>query len=193
PPPPAPWRGAVLPEQWRPGVRPSPALAVPAPVTRDEAVDTVTLKQAIGLALENNPGIAAQRLEPGRQEIGILQAQSQYDPALSGELNYSRTVIPNASLLGGTQTSVVEDRYANAHLFKMFRSGTQVTIDSLNDRLDNNSRFSQLRPQFKPQLNLSLVQPLLQNFGWDFSYLVVRVSEQNADAAVYSYEATLAN
>src|SRR5439155_675400 len=99
----------------------------------------------------------------------------------------------NASALGGTLTSVVEDRYANLHLFKLFRSGTQVTLDSLNDRLDSNSRFNQLRPQYKPQLAFSLVQPLLQSFGWDFSYLVVRVAERTADAAVYQYEANLAN
>src|SRR5436309_15328390 len=66
-------------------------------------------------------------------------------------------------------------------------------IDSLNDRLDSNSRFNQLRPQYKPQLNFSLVQPLLQSFGWDFSYLVVRVAARPADAAVYQYEANLAN
>jgi outer membrane protein TolC len=193
PPPRAPWRGAVLPEQWRPGVRPSPALAVPEPITHDEQVEEVTLKQAIALALENNPGIAAQRLEPTRQGEGILQAQAQYDPTLAGELNYSRAVTPNASVLGGSLTSIVEDRYANLHLLKLFRSGTQVTIDSLNDRVDANSRFNQLRPQYKPALNFSLVQPLLQNFGWDFSYLVVRIAEETADAAAYQYEANLAN
>ena len=187
------WRGAVLPEQWHPGVPESAAVRVPAPLTRDEEVEQVTLKEAIGIALENNPGIAAQRLEPARQGEGILQAQAQYDPSLSGELNYSRTVTPNATALGGAVTSVVEDRYANLHLFKLFRSGTQITIDSLNDRFDSNSRFNQLRPQYKPQLNFSLVQPLLQSFGWDFSYLVVRVAEQTADAAVYQYEANLAN
>ena len=192
-PPRVPWRGAVLPEQWRGNIPPSAALAVPEPVTRDEDVEPVTLKQVIGLALENNPGIAAQRLEPTRQEEGILQAQAEYDPTLRGELNYRRAVTPNASVLGGSLTSVVEDRYANLHLLKLFRSGTQVTIDSLNDRLDVNSRFNQLRPQYTPSLNFSLIQPLLQNFGWDFTYLVVRVAEQTADAAVYQYEATLAD
>jgi outer membrane protein len=193
PPPPAPWRGAVLPEQWRRQVRPSPALSVPVPVTRDEAVDTVSLKEAIGLALENNPGIAAQRLEPSRQEEGILQAQSQYDPTLSSQLNYSKANTPNASLLGGNLVTVTEDKYGNASLQKTFRTGTQLTLDSMNERLDTNSRFAQLRPQYIPKLQVSLVQPLLQNFGWDFSYLYVRVAEQTADAAVYTYEATLAN
>jgi outer membrane protein len=193
-PPPRPsWRGAVLPDQWRPGVPPSPALAVPDTITHDDQVEPVTLKQAIALALENNPGIAAQRLEPTRQSEGILQAQAQYDTTLSGELNYSRVVTPNASVLGGAFTTVSEDRFANLHLLKLFRSGTQVTIDSLNDRFDANSRFNQLRPQYKPALNFSLIQPLLQNFGWDFSYLVVRIAEQTADAAAYQYEANVAN
>src|SRR5262249_36767563 len=157
---------------------------VTQPITRDEQIENVTLKQVIGLALENNPGIAARRLEPARQEESILQAQGQnFDPILSGELNYGRSVTPNASVLGGSETSVSEDRYANFHLFKMFRPGTQVTIDSLNDRNDATSRFNQLRPQYKPALNFSLVQPLLQNFGWDFSYLVVHVAEETADGA----------
>src|SRR5207249_2017539 len=50
-----------------------------------------------------------------------------------------------------------------------------------------------LRPEYHPSLNLSVLQPLLRGFGWDFTYLVVRVAEQTADAAVYSYEATLAD
>src|SRR5205814_759810 len=49
----------------------------------------------------------------------------------------------------------------------------------------------QLRPQYKPVFELSVVQPLLQNFGWDFSYLVVRVAEQTAEASFYTYKAQL--
>jgi len=191
--PPAPSRLSMFLPQWRLTFPPNPALAIPARITRDEDVDRVTLKEAIGLALQNNPGIAAQRLEPARQEQDVLQAEAQYDPNLSGELDYARSVVPNASILGGTLTSVTEDRYANFHLFKMFRTGTQLTLDSLNDRFDQNSRFNQLRPQYKPALDFSLVQPLLQNFGWDFSYLFVRVAQQTADAAVYQYEANVAN
>ena len=191
--PSTPWRTSELLRQWKPGVPASEALRVPEPITRDEEVQPVSLKEAIALALENNPGIAAQRLEPARQGAGILQAEAPFDPTLAGELTYSRSVTPNTSSLAATRTLAVDDRSANFHLFKMFRTGTVGTIDVLNDRLDNNARFNQLRPQYKPQLNFSLLQPLLRNFGWDFSYLVVRVAEQTADAALYQYEATLAN
>ncbi|TMB60875.1 MAG: TolC family protein [Deltaproteobacteria bacterium] len=190
---PTPWRAAELLRQWRPGVPASPALAVPHPITRDEQVQPVSLKEAIALALQNNPGIAAQRLEPGRQDETVLQAQAQFDPTFAGELLHSHSVTPNTSSLAGTRTTVVDDRSANFHLFKELRPGTVATIDFLNDRLDNNARFNQLRPQYKPQLNFSLVQPLLRNFGWDFSYLVVHVAEQSADAALYQFEAQLAD
>ncbi len=188
-----PWRGSMILDQWRPGAPKSPALDVPRPITRDEQVQRVSLKEAIALALGNNPGIAARRLEPVRQSEAILQAQGQFDPTLSAEVQKQRTTTPSGSLLAGAETLTVDDRYANARLWKRLRSGTLATVDFLNDRLDRNSSFDQLQPAYKPELRLSIVQPLLQNFGWDFSYLVVRVAEQTADAAVYQYQAQLAD
>src|SRR5262249_37751504 len=82
---------------------------------------------------------------------------------------------------------------ADAHLTKRLRTSTELRIDSLNERLNNNARFNQLRPSYTSELNFSVVQPLLRNFGWDFTYLVVRVAEQQADAARFQYEANLAD
>jgi outer membrane protein len=188
-----PWRFSVIPEQWRPGIPDSPALAIPDHITRDDEVQGATLKDVIALALENNPGIGAHRLEPLRQEQQILLNQSQFDPTLAAEAGESSSHTPNASSLTGTREQVIDDRYANFHLLKTFRSGTTATIDFLNDRLDNNARFSQLRPQYQTQLNLSVTQPLLRSFGWDFTYLVVRVAEQTAEAAFYTYKGQLAD
>lgn len=192
-PPPSPWRLTVIPDQWKPGIDPSPALDVPVPVTRDEETQVVTLEEAIGLALQNNPRIAARRLEPARVQTQVLEAQSQFDPVFAGDLLYSKDVLPNPSALAQTETSVVETRSANAYLRKMFRTGTRFELDFLNERLDNNAQFFELRPQYTPQLGFSLVQPLLRDFGWDFSYLVVRVQERTAEAAVYAFQAELAD
>ena len=51
----------------------------------------------------------------------------------------------------------------------------------------------QLSPQYSPELRFSVVQPLLRDFGWDFSYMIVRVAQNYADAALYQYEADLAD
>ena len=192
--PPGPkWRGAVLPEQWKKSIPRSKALDVPQPPTRDEEVQRVTLKETIAIALENNPGIAARRLNPARFGANVLGAQSIFDPALGLEAAYSRSETPNASALSSIPTSIIEDRYANATLQKLLRTGTRLSIAFDNDRLDNNASYISLRPQYEPQLNLSVTQPLLRDFGWDFTYLVVRQTEKTADASVYTYEADLAD
>lgn len=187
------WGVPGLRHQWNPNVPESEALRVPSPITRDDQVQEVSLKETIGIALTNNPGIAAKRLEPGRVGTGILQAQAKFDPTLAGEIEEKSNSTPNASSLSRTKITNLDDRFANFHLLKTFRTGTQVTVDSINERTDNNQSFITLRPQWTPGLKLSLVQPLLRGFGWDFSYLVVRVAEQTADAAVFQYEADLAN
>jgi outer membrane protein len=193
PPPPSPNRLSVLPEQWQKDIPPSEALDLPRPVTRDRATQRVTLQKAIGLALENNPGIAARRLEPVRIGEDVLEAQSQYDPVASGSAQYTQSITPNANALAGTRTTELNDRFLDANVAKLFRTGTRLTLDFNWDRLANNSRFFQLRPQYTPELGFSLVQPLLRDFGWDFSYLVVRVAERTTEGALYQYEANVAD
>jgi outer membrane protein len=185
------WGIPALPNQWNRHLPESDALRIPTPVTRDDQVREVTVKETIAIALENNPGIAARRLEPSRQEEGVLEAQSQFDPALGGDLEQEHSLTPNTNALSSVATSSVDDRTANASLAKKLRLGTQLRFDFLNERLDNNATFFGLRPQYTPTLSFSLVQPLLRDFGWDFSYLVVRVAEQTAEAARYQYEAQL--
>ena len=193
PAPPSPFRFSILPEQWQREVPPSPATVTPSVITRDDEVQRVTLREAIAIALENNPGIAAQRLEPTRVEQSVLEAQGQYDPTVGGSAIWQRTVTPNPSQLAGTITSDVAQRTFDLNLNKLFRTGTQFTLDGSADRLDNNARYYALRPQYTSNLGFSVVQPLLRDFGWDFSYLVVRVAERNAGAALSQYEANLAD
>ncbi len=193
PPPRSPNRFSVLPEQWQNDVPPSEALEVPRPVTRDIDTQRVTLQEAIGLALENNPSVAARRLEPVRVEQDVLETQSRFDPIFGTDLLYDQLSTPNPSALAGTRTSRINTRAADVNLRKLFRTGTQFALDYNWTRLDNNARFFQLRPQYTPEVGFSLVQPLLRDFGWDFSYLVVRVAERTAEASLYQYEAQLAD
>jgi outer membrane protein len=193
PAPPSPFRFSVLSEQWQTQLEANPALAVPSTITRDDEIQNVTLKETIAIALENNPGIAARRLEPTRVQQDVLEAQGQYDPVFDSQILYSKIVTPNPSALSGIVTSKIETRTADVGLRKLMRTGTRLDIDFLNERLDNNARFIQLRPQYTPELGFSVVQPLLRDFGWDFSYLVVRAAERTADAAYYQYEADVAD
>jgi outer membrane protein TolC len=193
PAPPSPGRLTVIPEQWERGLPTGEDLDVPRPVTRDGGTERVTLEQAVGMALENNPGIAAKRLEPVRVDQDVLEAQSQYDPVAGGTGQYNNSTTPNANILAGTRTTDLNTRFVDANLAKLFRSGTRFSLGFDWTRLSNNGRFFQLRPQYTPTMGFSLFQPLLRDFGWDFSYLVVRVAERTAEGAMYAYEAQVAD
>jgi outer membrane protein len=193
PPPRSPGRLTVIPEQWKLSLPNGENLEVPLPVTRDDQTQRVTLEQAIGMALENNPGIAAKRLEPVRVDQDILQAQSQFDPVAGGTAQYTNSITANANALAGTLTTDVNTRYLDANTSKLFRTGTRLSFGFDWTRLSNNSVFFQLRPQYTPSMGFSLFQPLLRDFGWDFSYLVVRVAERTAEGALYQYEAQVAD
>ena len=191
--PEAPFRFSVLMDQWRPEPEPSDVLRHPGGITRDEAIEHVTVKDAIAIALENNPGIAARRLEPTRVSADVLGAQAQFDPLLGGEFRWGEAYVPNANALLGTSTVITRERHYDASLQKLFRTGTQFRTEFLNPRTTSNTTFQLLSPQYAPELRFSIVQPLLRDFGWDFSYMIVRVAEQYTDAALYQYEADLAD
>ncbi len=186
------WGARELSRQWSRRLPTSDAVRLPE-IKLDDQTEPVTLKQAIAIALENNPRIAAQRLEPAKQEAGVLGAQAQFDPTLAAEILSAHSRTPNQSALANRDTLVIDDRTANVHLLKRLRTSTELQVDFLNERIDNNASFNQLRPAYQPALNFSVVQPLLRNFGWDFTYLVVRVAEETADAARFQYEADLAD
>jgi outer membrane protein TolC len=177
----------VLADQWQLSLPPSAARAPIGAITRDETVEHASLKQAIALALEHNPGIAARRLEPTLREADVLAAQAKFDPVLGGEAQWLRSETPNANALAGTLETLRRERQVNVGVSKLLRTGTLLSTDLFTDRVKTNVSFAQL----SPELRFSLVQPLLRDFGLDFEYLVVRVAERTAAASVYDYEAAL--
>jgi outer membrane protein TolC len=193
PPPPSPGRFTVIPKQWQRGLPTADELQVALPVTRDGETQRVQLEDAIALALENNPGIGAKRLEPVRVDQDILEAQSQFDPVVGGSWQYTNSITPNANVLAGTRTTVLNNRLFDVNAGKLFRTGTRLSFGFDWTELSNNGRFFQLSPQYTPATGFSLFQPLLRDFGWDYSYLLVRVAERTAEGALYAYEAQVAD
>lgn len=190
--PPIPPPIDLLGDQWRLTLPPSEATRLGGPITRDDTVARVSLKEAIALALEHNPGIAARRLEPTLAAADVLGAQAKFDPTIDGEATYSRADTPNASALAGTNALVQRTREINVGLQKLLRTGGLARVDLLTDRRTTNAIFASLSPEYSPELRFSLTQPLLRDFGLDFAYLVVKVADSTATAAVHQYEADLA-
>ncbi|MGZ6184950.1 MAG: TolC family protein, partial [Candidatus Binataceae bacterium] len=60
-----------------------------------------------------------------------------------------------------------------------------------NERAYSNSSFASINPSYVPQLALSVSQPLLRNFGWNFATLNVRIAESSQKQSQWNMEQSI--
>ncbi len=169
------------------------ALEAPAPAARP-----ITLAEAIRAAVENNPGVRAQRQRPRQDRLLPLTAASAYDPTLRLETSVADSTTPTANVLsgvtvGGNQSLEQDEVLANLTLSKLFVTGTAVDLSWENSRRSSNSSFQSLSPEYEPIVGLTVQQPLLKNFGGLTTRTAVRMAANDARRSAALFEAGLAD
>jgi len=172
------------------------------PVTYDLAllrtVDTtsarISLQEAILVGLKNNPGIEVERLEPFRAAEQTMLEKSILDPTLTFEFKKRYTISP-----AGTSTSTffqplqtLDNRDYDFGLKKLLRTGADLGVSFVNNRLVNSVPNQVLKPSYRPHLEFTLTQPLLRDFGWGLTTIFVRIAENREDISVLDYQVQLA-
>jgi outer membrane protein len=201
----SPNRLEVLRDQWSPGLPEDVGTAEQSVAGYGLLVDTVpteivSLQQCIALALKYNTALQIQRLGPVTAAVGVRKARSVFDPALFGNMDKDRTVIPAESLSAFTSGSVFtttqfdQNFNANAGLRKLLLSGGEVQLFWQNNRNRANvSVINQLDPEYNVNLGLSLNQPLLRDFGWRYTLLRVEVAQNTENSSYQRYRASIAD
>src|SRR5581483_4251454 len=150
--------------------------------TRDDTVRGLTLKQAIYIALENNPNVKVFELNPVGSQEAVAVANGAFDPALTAESDIIKSVVPVTSpfqVVGSRAfTSKFYDWNFGLDKVSSLTNGT-FSITFNNNRTYSNSTFASVNPSYNPQLALSVAQPLLRNFGWKFATINVRIAESS--------------
>jgi outer membrane protein TolC len=162
--------------------------------TRDDTVRGLSLKQAIYIGLMNNPNVKVAELDPLASEEGVEVANGAFDPALTGEGDIIKSVVPVTSpfQVSGSRafTNKLYDWDFGLNKASALTNGTLgITFD--NERTLSNSSFSSINPSYVPQLALSVSQPLLRNFGWNFATLNVRIAESSQKASQWNMEQSI--
>jgi outer membrane protein len=159
--------------------------------SRDDTVRGLSLKQAIYIGLANNPNVKVAELDPLASEEGVEVANGAFDPALTAEGDIMKSVVPVTSpfQVQGSKafTNKLYDWNFGLSKVSALTNGTLgFTFD--NERAYSNSSFSSINPSYVPQLALSVSQPLLRNFGWDFATLDVRIAESSQKQSQWNME-----
>ncbi|MBI3785185.1 MAG: TolC family protein [Deltaproteobacteria bacterium] len=188
----------ILAHQWSDGV--------PQDVTDSETstekygrlinapLQPTTLAECVALALRNNTDLQISRLGPTAATAGVRKSRAIFDPTLFGNINRDRNNSPATTFLtGGNATTLFNESFtANAGLRKTLISGGQLSLQFNNTRrLANASIANLLLPQYITSLGLSLNQPLLRNFGWKYSLLMVEMAQSMEQSAYEQYAAAL--
>ncbi|HSZ22264.1 MAG TPA: TolC family protein [Candidatus Sulfotelmatobacter sp.] len=158
--------------------------------SEDPTARGLTLKEAIYIAIQNNPALKASQLDPVASMETVRQANGTFDPNLTAQGDIEKSVIPVTSALQTAgATSFVQKFYDwNFGINKVssITNGTfGITFD--NTRGANNSTFQGVNPDYSPSLAVSLSQPLLQNFGWQFATINVQIAESGQKQAQWTY------
>ena len=150
----------------------------------------LTLKEAIYIAMRNNPSLKAAELDPIASMETVREANGSFDPNITAQGDIQKNVVPVTSPLqtggGGTYVQKFYDWNFGLNKVSSVTNGTfGVTFN--NDRTLSNSAYAGVNPSYTPNLALSLSQPLLQSFGWDFATINVRIAESGQKQAQWTY------
>jgi outer membrane protein TolC len=180
-------------DQWTPFPPPPGGYTLEFLRTADQETDSVTLKEAVLIGLQNNPGVEIDRLNPFRAAEEALREKSVFDPTLNLEFNKDYTIDPRGTLSTTFSTNllITRNRNYNLSLKKLLRTGTQLEISFLNNRLISNFPTQVLKPQYRPHLGFSVAQPLLRDFGWGLTTIFVRIAENREGISLFDYQARL--
>ena len=153
----------------------------------------ISISQAVGLALMNNTGLQIQRLVPLGARAEVRRSESMFDPSLISDTGLDRTVRPAGSILQGATVAQQNNATWNAGLRKLLASGGLLSLNFRNLRSNTNNQFIDLRPQYISEFGMSLNQPLLRDFGYRFTTLLVRFARNTQEQVTHQYEAAVAS
>ena len=164
--------------------------------TSGAPVRTLTIEEAVRLALDNNLGVQIARINPQISDLSVALARAAWLPTFSTTVQGSNASTPNSSFLSGGatgQSGISNGRLSsNIGLLQQTPWGGSYQVGWDSTRSTTTNLFSNFSPQLQSSLSLNIRQPLLRNFGIDNLRQQVIVSEKNREIADIGVEQTVA-
>lgn len=142
---------------------------------------TITVREAIAMALANNKDIEVARQNVRIAEFDLQGARGAYDPRFTSLSYYERTQTPSTSFLSGSTDSVTQYDLTGTFRFEGLapKYGGGYRVDFSSIRLTTNNVFSALNPQYPTALTFNYTQPLWRGFRFDVNRRQIEVAKKN--------------
>lgn len=141
---------------------------------------TLTLEEAISMALENNNDIEVTRKNVKIAEFDLRAARGVFQPRLTGQTSFERSTTPNISIFSTnsetTQTTLVGNLGVTGFIPSF---GTVLRADVTNQRLTTTNPISILSPQNNASLGFTITQPLFRGRAFDQNRRTIEIAKRN--------------
>jgi HAE1 family hydrophobic/amphiphilic exporter-1 len=142
---------------------------------------TLSLREALELALTNNKDIEVARDNVKIAEFDFKGARGVYEPRLSFSSFYERAETPTGSLISGPGGATTQSTFNGGFRFEGLspKYGGSYRVDFNNSRVNTNNAFATLNPQFPTSLSFSYTQPLIRGRKIDQQRRAIEISKKN--------------
>jgi outer membrane protein len=155
---------------------------------------SLTLKQAIKMAVEKNLEVKAELYNPAMNEADIRMNRGIYDPLVTLSSNYQESTTQSSSTVqSGAIISRQKNFLADAGISQLVPIGGTLGLFFTNHWNRNNADQSRgfLDEYWQSELTASYSQPLLKNFGREATEVGIAVAVNNKSASVDQFKSKL--
>jgi outer membrane protein TolC len=154
----------------------------------------LSLMDCVQRALESNQDIEVAEFTPLKSDGSIMSAEGEFDPVLSGNIQYSESSSQASSqtvAFGGISSIESYSTAMDVSLSGRMRWGTQYTVGmNLNDQEDT---FNDFIEEWSGNVNVSITQPLLRGRGRAFNMARIRQAKNSRVASESQLHLTVMN
>jgi outer membrane protein len=148
----------------------------------------LSLDDTIRLALSNNTDIRLDRSQIEFAQNNLHRAHGPFDPLVTSSFADNRTKSPT---IAQTQGAPILETLSQTTAFgfaKTFETGTNFQSSFSASKLSTNSSLSTLNPSIATDLQFSVTQPLLRNFGLFPNRAPILIAQRNLKQARASFQ-----
>lgn len=166
-----------------------------APVARAQAAATLHPAEAVAIALDNNPSLAAAVSQAQSATWAVRQQDALFSPTLQLDLGFDHTEMPAITSTGESRRAELNQLRLGSRLVQPLRVGTELAL-----RLEHNRRWEPatqrnlnllaVGPVYDTSARLELTQPLWRGAGRKVTELALRTAREQASEAQLAQERT---
>ncbi|HKS82108.1 MAG TPA: TolC family protein [Candidatus Acidoferrales bacterium] len=149
---------------------------------------TLSLDDAIRLALENNTNFQLLHTSIEDAQFALIGSKSTFDPAFASSFNAFRFLSPQYTQLGGAPTLSQLTQTTLLGWTQTVESGANYQVQFNANKFSSNSSFNIFNPSISTSLAINFTQPLLKGAGFAINRAPIVVAQRGVKQSQDGFE-----